>query len=65
MDSSGKILSAIRIGPDTTIGGQDMALRTRSGSVPRGTTSINVIVTFTDHANYSLAAADDLSLLLS
>jgi hypothetical protein len=65
LDSSGKVLSAIRIGPDTTIGGSDMALRTRSGTVPPGTAGIAIVVTFTDHANYNLAGADSLSLVLS
>ena len=64
-DSAGKVVSAIRIGPDTTIGGEDMAFRTRHGKVPAGAASINIVVTFTDHANYSLAGADDLSLVLS
>jgi hypothetical protein len=65
LDSSGKMLSAIRIGPDTTIGGGDMALRFRSATVPTGAVSISVVVTFTDHANYNLAGADDISVVLS
>lgn len=64
MDSSGKILSTLRIGPDTTIGGGNMAPRTRSSTVPSGTTSIAIVITFTDHSNYNLAGADDLSLVL-
>jgi hypothetical protein len=64
-DSSGKVIAALQIGPDTTIGGQDMAFRTRSGNVPRGTMTVNIVVTFTDHANYNLAGADNLSLVLS
>jgi hypothetical protein len=64
-DAAGKALAALRIGPDTTIGGADMAFRTRSGTVPAGATTVVVVVTFTDHANYSLAGADDLSLVLS
>jgi hypothetical protein len=64
MDSSGKVISSLRIGPDTTIGGGNMALRTRSATVPAGTTSIAVVVTFTDHANFNLAGADELSLVL-
>ena len=55
----------MRIGPDTTIGGEDMALRTRSATVPAKTASIAVVVTFTDHVNYNLAGADNLSLVLS
>jgi len=65
VDSSGKVLSAIRIGPDTTIGGGNMALRTRSGVVPATTAAISVVITFTDHNNANLAGADDLSLVLS
>jgi hypothetical protein len=64
-DVSGKALAALRIGPDSTIGGEDMALRSRSGTVPAGAKTVTIVVTFTDHANYSLAAADDLSLVLS
>jgi hypothetical protein len=64
-DAAGKTLAALRIGPDTTIGGSDMAFRTRSGTVPAGATSAVVVITFTDHANYNLAGADDLSLVLS
>ena len=64
-DSTGKLLSAIRIGPDTTIGGGNMGQRTRSGVVPPKTASISVVITFTDHANDNLAGADDLSLILS
>ena len=37
-DAAGKTLAALRIGPDTTIGGADMAFRTRSGTVPAGAT---------------------------
>ena len=65
MNASGKVLSAIRIGPDTTIGGSDMASRTRHATVPAGTTGVTIVVTFTDHANYNLAGADDLSLVLT
>jgi hypothetical protein len=64
-DATGKTLAALRIGPDTTIGGADMAFRTRSGTVPTGAATAVILVTFTDHANYSLAGADDLSLVLS
>jgi hypothetical protein len=65
MDSSGKMLSAVRIGPDTTIGGSDMASRSRTATVPRGTASISIVITFTDHNNANQAAADDISLVLS
>ena len=64
-DAAGKVLGALRIGPDTTIGGENMAFRTRSTVVPPGTAGISIVVTFTDHANYNLAGADDLSLILS
>ncbi len=64
-DASGKTLTAIRIGPDSTLGGGDMGLRTRTGTVPPGATGVTVTITFTDHANYNLAGADDISLVLS
>jgi hypothetical protein len=65
-DASGKILAALRIGPDTTISSTDMALRSRTGKVPTGAKAVAVVVTFTNpHANYNLAGADDLSLLLN
>lgn len=64
-DAAGKTLAALRIGPDTTIASTDMAFRTRSAKVPAGSVTAVVVVTFTDHANYSLAGADDLSLVLS
>ena len=65
-NASGKTLSALRIGPDTTIASSDMASRARSGKVPAGATTVVVVVTFTNpHANYNLAGADDLSLVLS
>jgi hypothetical protein len=66
MSSAGTMLSAIRIGPDSTIGGTNMALRTRTATVPRGTASIAVVITFTTHdGDASQAGADDLSLVLS
>jgi hypothetical protein len=64
-DASGKTLSGIRIGPDSTIGGGNMAFRTRTGTVPTGATGVTVTITFTDHANYNLAGADDVSLVLA
>jgi hypothetical protein len=64
-NASGKTLSSIRIGPDTTIGGSDMALRTRHGTVPTGTTGVTIVITFTDHADENLAGADNLSLILT
>jgi hypothetical protein len=66
MDASGKTLTAIRIGPDTTIGGENMALRSRNGNVPSGAVSVDMIITFTEHdADYNFAGADDVSLVLS
>ena len=66
MDASGAVLSTVRIGPAVTIAGTDMALRTRNGKVPAGTTqvTISVIIGGTTAA-YKLAGADSLSLVLS
>ena len=64
-DASGKVLARLRIGPDTTIAGTDMARRSRTGTLPRGATQVTVVVTFTNSNQYSLAGADDLSLVLS
>ncbi len=65
-DATGKILSTVRIGPDTTIGGENMASRSRSGSVPAGARTVTIVVTFTEHdAEYNYAGADDLSLVLT
>ena len=41
MDASGKVLAAVRIGPDTTIGGSNMAFRTRHGTVPKDAVSVS------------------------
>jgi hypothetical protein len=66
LDSSGKMISALRIGPDTTISTSgDMAFRTRSATVPAGTTTIAVVITFTDHNNANEAGVDDISVVLS
>jgi hypothetical protein len=66
MDGSGKMISALRIGPDTTISTSgDMAFRTRSATVPSGAASIAVVITFTDHNNANEAGADDISVVLS
>ena len=64
-DASGKVLARLRIGPDTTIAGTDMARRSRTATVPRGATQVTVVVTFTGSNSYNLAGADDLSLVLS
>jgi hypothetical protein len=64
-DAAGKSLSTVRIGPDTTIAGTNMAARTRSGKVPAGTKQVTIFVTFAGGGtNYKLAGADALSLIL-
>ena len=65
MDASGKIISSIRIGPSTTIASGDMGERGRTGTVPPATTSVEVVITLTDHVNDDYAGVDDLSLVLS
>ena len=66
MDSTGKMLSSVRIGPDTTIAGFTMALRSRTTLVPAGSATVTIIVTFSDLINNSNGAgADDISLVLS
>lgn len=66
MDASGAVLSTVRIGPAVTIAGTDMALRTRNGKVPAKTTQVMVSVIFSGGgANYKLAGADSLSLVLT
>lgn len=66
MDASGAVLSTVRIGPAVTISGTDMALRSRNGKVPAKTTQVTVSVIFSGGgANYKLAGADSLSLVLS
>jgi hypothetical protein len=64
-DASGKVLGTIRIGPDTTIAGSDMAARSRSAKVPRGAKQVTIVVTFSGGTNYKLQGADDLSLVLA
>ena len=66
-DASGTVLARLRIGSDTTIGvGTDMAFRSRKGTVPRGATQVTIVVSFAGGgANYKLAGADDLSLVLA
>ena len=64
-DATGKLLSAVRIGPDTTIAGTNMTARSRSAKVPAGAKQVTVVVTFAGGgANYKLAGADALSLTL-
>lgn len=66
MNAAGKVLSTVRIGPAVTISGTDLALRSRSGKVPAGTRQVTVTVIFSGGgANYKLAGADELSLVLS
>jgi hypothetical protein len=64
-DAAGKVLTRLRIGPDSTISSTDMARRSRTATVPRGATQVTIVVTFTGSNNYNLAGADDLSLVLS
>ena len=64
-DAAGKLLSAVRIGPDTTIAGTNMTARSRSAKVPAGAKQVTVVVTFGGGGtNYKLAGADALSLIL-
>lgn len=64
-DAAGKSLSALRIGPDTTIAGTNMTARSRSAKVPAGAKQVTVVVTFAGGgSNYKLAGADALSLTL-
>jgi hypothetical protein len=66
MDESGKVLSTIRIGPDVTIAGTDMAARSRSRTVPAKSTQVTIVVIFSGGGtNYKLAGADSLSLVLT
>jgi hypothetical protein len=65
-DAAGKVLLRIRIGPDTTIAGTDMAFRTRNGKVPAGAKQVTIVVTFAGGGvAYKLAGADALALVLS
>ena len=64
-DASGAVLARLRIGNDTTIGGTDMAFRSRKGKVPAGAKQVTIVVTFAGGNNYKLAGADDLSLVLA
>jgi hypothetical protein len=64
-DANGNVLARLRIGPDSTIAGTDMARRSRTATVPRGATLVTIVVTFTGSNNYNLAGADDLSLVVS
>jgi len=64
-DAGGKVLGTIRIGPDTTIAGSDMASRSRSAKVPGGAKQVTIVVTFAGGVNYKLQGADDLSLVLA
>ena len=65
-DASGKVLSTLRIGPAVTISGTDLALRSRSGKVPAGARQVTISVIFSGGgANYKLAGADNLALVLT
>ena len=64
-DAAGTLLSTVKIGPDTTIAGTNMTARSRSAKVPAGTKQVTIVVTFAGGgANYKLAGADALSLIL-
>ena len=65
-DASGTLLKAVKIGPDTTISGTDMQARSRKIKVPAGAKQVTIVVSFAGGgANYKLAGADSLSLVLS
>ena len=64
-DAGGAVLARLRIGNDTTISGTDMAFRSRKGTIPTGATQVTIVVAFSGGNNYKLAAADDLSLVVS
>jgi hypothetical protein len=65
-DASGALLSTLKIGPDTTISGTDMASRKRTKKVPAKTAQVKIVVSFAGGgAAYKLAGADSLSLVLS
>jgi hypothetical protein len=64
-DAGGAALAGLRIGNDTTISGNDMAYRSRKGTVPQGAVQVTIVVTFRGGTNYKLAAVDDLSLVLA
>jgi hypothetical protein len=66
LDAAGTTLSTVRIGPVVTTGGTNMVLRSRSGTVPAKATQVKVSVNFGPNtAQYNLAGADSLSLILS
>jgi hypothetical protein len=66
MDAAGAKLSSVRIGPAVTIGGTDMSLRSRTGTVPAGTTQVTILITFGGTtAAYKLAGVDNVSLVLT
>ena len=65
-DATGQLLGMVKIGPAVTIAGTDMSLRSRKCKVPAGTKQVTIVVTFAGGgANYKLAGADSLSLILS
>ena len=66
MDAAGAVLSTVRIGPAVTIAGTDMGFRSRFGKVPAGSTQVMISILFSGGgANYKLAGADGISLVLS
>lgn len=65
-DAAGAVLSTVRIGPVVTTGSTNMALRSRTGTVPANTKQVVISVIFGPNAaSYNLAGADNLSLILS
>ena len=66
MDAAGALMSTVRIGPAVTIAGTDMGFRSRFGKVPAGSTQVMISILFSGGgANYKLAGADGISLVLS
>jgi hypothetical protein len=65
-DAVGTVLSRIKVGPAVTIGGADMGLRSRTGTVPPNASKVTVVISFGGTtAAYKLAGADNLSLVLA
>jgi hypothetical protein len=70
-DASGTVLSTVRIGPVVGVGNAVMVLRSRNTKVPAKTKSVTISLNFGPNAKpgiagvYSLAGADNLSLVLS
>jgi hypothetical protein len=64
-DAAGAVLTRVRIGPIVNIGGTEMALRSRTATVPANTKQVTIVVIFGGTtAAYKLAGVDNLSLVL-